>query len=64
MFYYGALQHITLLLFVFPPQRTKARCSSIKRIQGKNRKKMKLIRVTTALITCWQKLQTVFTSYK
>lgn len=39
--------------------RTKAPCSSIKKIQGKNRKKMRLIRVTKALIICWQKLQTV-----
>ncbi|TNM86977.1 hypothetical protein fugu_007207 [Takifugu bimaculatus] len=44
--------------------RTKAPCSSIKRIQRENRKKKKLIRITTALITCWQKLQTLFTGYK
>ncbi|CAJ1085021.1 hypothetical protein INR49_009086 [Xyrichtys novacula] len=34
-------------------------CSAVGKIQGKKRKRTRLIKVIKALITCWQKLQTV-----
>ncbi|GAA6229023.1 probable basic-leucine zipper transcription factor R isoform X2 [Lates japonicus] len=35
-------------------------CSAIKKIRGKKRKRIRLIKVIEALITCWQKLQSVY----
>lgn len=37
----------------------KTSCSAVQKIRGKKRKRMRLIRVIKALITCWQKLQSV-----
>ncbi|KAM8755470.1 uncharacterized protein AB9X84_011927 [Acanthopagrus schlegelii] len=38
----------------------KASCSTVKKIRGKKRKRIRLIKVIKALITCWQKLQSVY----
>lgn len=38
----------------------KTSCSAVKKIRGKKRKRIRLIKVIKALITCWQKLQSVF----
>ncbi|CAB1451954.1 unnamed protein product [Pleuronectes platessa] len=35
-------------------------CSTVKKIRGKKRKRNKVIQVIKALITCWQKLQSVY----
>lgn len=35
-------------------------CSGIQKIRGKKRKRTRLIKVINALITCWQKLQSVY----
>ncbi|KAF1390375.1 hypothetical protein PFLUV_G00057390 [Perca fluviatilis] len=35
----------------------KVSCSAVQKIRGKKRKRIRLIKVIKALITCWQKLQ-------
>ncbi|KAM9344158.1 uncharacterized protein KZ484_016525 isoform 1-T1 [Pholidichthys leucotaenia] len=42
----------------------KASCSAVAKIQGKKRKRMRLIKAINALVTCWQKLQTVYVPSK
>ncbi|KAM4736957.1 uncharacterized protein FYW61_004588 [Anableps anableps] len=37
----------------------KTSCSAVRKIQGKKRKRLRLIRVIKLLITCWEKLQSV-----
>ncbi|MEQ2272016.1 hypothetical protein XENORESO_016706 [Xenotaenia resolanae] len=34
----------------------KTSCSAVRKIQGKKRKRLRLIRVIKLLITCWEKL--------
>lgn len=36
-------------------------CATVKKMKGKKKKRMRLIRMIKALIICWQKLQSVFT---
>ncbi|XP_077938098.1 uncharacterized protein LOC144383646 [Gasterosteus aculeatus] len=38
----------------------KVSCSAVQKTQGKRRRRTRLIRVMEALITCWQKLHSVF----
>lgn len=38
----------------------RATCSHVKKIRGKKRKRIWLIKVIKALITCWQKLQSAY----
>ncbi|KAK2897530.1 hypothetical protein Q8A73_013910 [Channa argus] len=38
----------------------KASCSALQKVRGKKRKRTRLIKVIKALITCWQKLQSVY----
>lgn len=38
----------------------KASCSAVRKIRGKKRRRIRLIKVIKALITCWQKLQSVY----
>lgn len=38
----------------------KATCSSVQKIRGKKRKRIRFIKVIKALVTCWQKLQSVY----
>lgn len=38
----------------------KTTCSPVQKTQGKKRKRMRLIKVIKALITCWQKLLNVY----
>lgn len=38
----------------------KAPCSAVRKIKGKKRKRLRLIKVIKMLITCWEKLQNVY----
>ncbi|KAM7411741.1 hypothetical protein PAMA_021629 [Pampus argenteus] len=38
----------------------KATCSAVQKIRGARRKRNRLIKVIKALVTCWQKLQSIY----